>query len=659
MADATIVIGGNTSEAVAALEAADGSVSKLGDTLGKVALASGAAFAGITGAIGIAVNEFKEAELVQGKLAATLQSTGFSAGLTSKEVIGLANEIQKSTTFSDEAVVSSSNLLLTMDKIGKEVFPRAQKAIVDVAAGMKIDLQTATIQVGKALNDPIEGLAGLSRMGIRFNDTQKKLIAGFVQTGETAKAQEVILQEVEKRFLGQAAAATQGLGAIDQLRNAFSDLLEVLGAEFAPLVSQAAVAVKTLVLAISENQEIIRTTAAFLGLSAAFSGLLFGASSVPLLITKLGALNIALTGTTTVVRGLVGATGLGLLVLALSYVVTHMAEVENATRSTMFAIFGVISEIASQIGNVFSNLREIMVGAFTFDGAQIKAGLAGIGDAVRAVTTRAAAEWRAGKEITKQIISNQNAEISKEELRHLDELEDMRRSNIARDAEARTQANAAEAQAQQNRADDLIASEREYADTIFDIDSDLGDRQVSDYDATTDDLRSAADRRRSALAERSSDSGSSSGSGSSKDISSPLIGKGLVSSGGNVLFDDSDAGRKARAQIGPGQFNPFTGGRDLKEYLMRAFNAAGVRFEKGFSGYGSENLVARFSGKEVVIPETFAEGLRAGRYALTGPGGSVGGRSSVEISFKSREAAKVLTASTTASRRLGTFRGSQ
>ena len=659
MADATIVIGGNTSEAVAALEAADGSVSKLSDTLGKVALASGAAFAGITGAIGIAVNEFKEAELVQGKLAATLQSTGFSAGLTSKEVIGLANEIQKSTTFSDEAVVSSSNLLLTMDKIGKDVFPRAQKAIVDVAAGMKIDLQTATIQVGKALNDPIEGLAGLSRMGIRFNDTQKKLIAGFVQTGETAKAQEVILQEVEKRFAGQAEAAKLGLGAIDQLRNAFSDLLEVVGKQFAPFISQAATQLTNLIRIVSDNQEIIKFGAAFLGISGSIAGLLTGASSIPLLISKLGVLNVAITGTTTTVRGLAGAAGLGLVILALTYLVTHWDEVQNVTRSSMFAIFGVISETASQIGNVFSNLREIMVGAFTFDGAQIKAGLAGIGDAVRAVTTRAAAEWRAGKEITKQIISNQNAEISKEELRHLDELEDMRRSNIARDAEARTQANAAEAQAQQNRANDLIASEREYADTIFDIDSDLGDRQVSDYDATTDDLRSAADRRRSALAERSNDSGSSSGSGSSKDISSPLIGKGLVSSGGNVLFDDSEAGRKARAQIGPGQFNPFTGGRDLKEYLMRAFNTAGVRFEKGFSGYGAENLVARFSGKEVVIPETFAEGLRAGRYALTGPGGSVGGRSSVEISFKSREAAKVLTASTTASRRLGTFRGSQ
>lgn len=127
-----------------------------------------------------------------------------------------------------------------------------------------------------------------------------------------------------------------------------------------------------------------------------------------------------------------------------------------------------------------------------------------------------------------------------------------------------------------------------------------------------------------------------------------------------MLFDDSEAGRKARAAIKPGQFNPFTGGRDLKEYLARAFNAAGVKFQQGFSGHGSENLVARFSGKEVVIPETFAEGIRAGRYTLTGPGGSGGARSSnVEISFKGREAAKILTATTTASRRLGTYRGSQ
>jgi uncharacterized protein YhfF len=90
-----------------------------------------------------------------------------------------------------------------------------------------IDLVSATRLLGKALQDPDTGLTQLKRSGISFTETQKELIKGFVESGERAKAQGVILAEVEKRFRGSAEAARNTLGgALEGLKNSFGDLFE-------------------------------------------------------------------------------------------------------------------------------------------------------------------------------------------------------------------------------------------------------------------------------------------------------------------------------------------------------------------------------------------------------------------------------------------------
>jgi hypothetical protein len=93
---------------------------------------------------------------------------------------------------------------------------------------MRMDLKSAAVQVGKALNDPAVGLSMLTRVGITFSEAQKKVIKGFVESGQLAKAQIVILKELESQFGGSARAARETLpGALAGLKNAFGDLFEV------------------------------------------------------------------------------------------------------------------------------------------------------------------------------------------------------------------------------------------------------------------------------------------------------------------------------------------------------------------------------------------------------------------------------------------------
>lgn len=184
------------------------------------ALAIGATFRAV-------ISATVEQERVTRQLEAALEATGGAAGLARDELLSMASELQKVTTFGDETVISAQAMLLTFKQIGQDVFPEALEAILDVSTAMGTDLKSAALQVGKALNDPVLGASALSEAGIQFTAVQKEVIASLVETGRTADAQRIILEELETQFGGSARAARDTLGgAIQSLKNAFGDLLE-------------------------------------------------------------------------------------------------------------------------------------------------------------------------------------------------------------------------------------------------------------------------------------------------------------------------------------------------------------------------------------------------------------------------------------------------
>ena len=53
---------------------------------------------------------------------------------------------------------------------------------------MGTDVKTSAIQLGKALNDPIAGVASLRRVGVQLTDQQTDLIKTLVESGDVAGA---------------------------------------------------------------------------------------------------------------------------------------------------------------------------------------------------------------------------------------------------------------------------------------------------------------------------------------------------------------------------------------------------------------------------------------------------------------------------------------
>ena len=173
------------------------------------------------------IDETSAAQHATAQLEARIKSTGGAAGQSMGALTAYASEMQRLTTFSDEAVMSAQAMLLTFTRIRGDVFPAATKAVADLATAMGGDMKGAAIQVGKALNDPVLGISALTRVGVSFTKEQKAVIESLVETGRVADAQRLILRELETEFGGAAEAARNTLGgALTGLKNAWGELFE-------------------------------------------------------------------------------------------------------------------------------------------------------------------------------------------------------------------------------------------------------------------------------------------------------------------------------------------------------------------------------------------------------------------------------------------------
>ncbi len=199
------------------------------------ALVVGALVSGIKKAI-------ERAEEMNSAYAATEQiilSTGGAAGLTGGQIKGMAAEMSLATGVDKALIIEGQNLLLTFKNIkeeageGNDVFSRTQTVMLDLAAVMKTDAKSSALQLGKALNEPITGVSQLQRIGVTFTDVQKEQIRNFVEAGDVAAAQGIILTELESQVGGVAEATADSTAKIG---NAWKEVQEQIGNVLLPAI---------------------------------------------------------------------------------------------------------------------------------------------------------------------------------------------------------------------------------------------------------------------------------------------------------------------------------------------------------------------------------------------------------------------------------------
>ena len=196
------------------------------------------------------VDRFSEMQVTQAKIDAALKSTGDAAHVTKRGIDALATSIGNKSGIDHEQIKSAEAMLLMFPRIsnaaGKnnDIFNQATLAATNLSAKLGKDLPTSARIVGRALNDPVKGTTLLTRVGIQLDDATKKHIKTLEDHHKHLEAQKVILDLLNKRFGGQAAAYGKTLpAALTRASTAFKDLAAKIGALVGPVMTKAANAV--------------------------------------------------------------------------------------------------------------------------------------------------------------------------------------------------------------------------------------------------------------------------------------------------------------------------------------------------------------------------------------------------------------------------------
>ena len=171
-----------------------------------------------------------ESQAEQVKLEAMLRATGGAVGLTAAQLDTMATTLSRATGIDDELVKSAESLLLTFRNVGSQAFEPTMKAAADLAAVTGMDLRSAVETLGRALEDPANGMDRLRRAGIVLSDQVKAQIKDLQEHGKQLEAQKLLLSEVQARVGGLSDAMGGTFKAsLEKVKNEWQNVREEIG----------------------------------------------------------------------------------------------------------------------------------------------------------------------------------------------------------------------------------------------------------------------------------------------------------------------------------------------------------------------------------------------------------------------------------------------
>lgn len=205
---------------------------------------------------GVASKLYAESREASAQVAQSLQTTNYASQKSLEELQKEAANMQRNTILEDDAFLRNvTTRLLSFQNLAGQQFTDAQKVIADISAKLDPSMQNISqvaLQVGKALNDPVQSLSALSRMGIQFSESERKVVEQLFKAGKTAEAQDRILKELTKRYGGSAKVVAENSTGTVQFRNALSDLMELFGSDIFPILKKFMTYLTDMVYKLSE-----------------------------------------------------------------------------------------------------------------------------------------------------------------------------------------------------------------------------------------------------------------------------------------------------------------------------------------------------------------------------------------------------------------------
>lgn len=281
------------------LKRLDTPIEKLGAVSKALAPAAQIGLIAMGGLGAAAIRAAEDAQVADKRLANIAESMnlfGKETSTVTNRLRSFADETMKQTAIDDEVIKSTQaklltfkNLAATADETGGAM-DRATLAALDLAAAGFGSAETNATQLGKALQDPIKGIAALARAGVTFTEQEKEKIKTLVQSGKMLEAQDMILSSIETQVGGTAAATATGTA---KMTVAFGEMSESIGTALLPLFEQLVPLVTGFFDWIGKNTTLVTVlAAAFTALSVAILAVNFALNANPIVkvITLIAAL---------------------------------------------------------------------------------------------------------------------------------------------------------------------------------------------------------------------------------------------------------------------------------------------------------------------------------------------------------------------------------
>jgi hypothetical protein len=254
--------------------------------VGDTAKTTGGSFSGLGGIIGgalavgtvvafgkEAVTAGEEAASAMAGLEQAFLNAGDGTGQAAADAAAYASELSKLIGVEDEQILAAQTQLATFSNLSSETgrasgaFDRATTAAADLAAAGFGSLESNAATLGKILQDPAEGLGKLQKLTGPLTDSQKDLITSMAEAGDVAGAQAAVLDILEGKVAGTAAAtATESA----KMGVAWGEVSEAVGGVLLPILGALAPLLSTIAGFLAENMDwLLPLAGAILAVAAA------------------------------------------------------------------------------------------------------------------------------------------------------------------------------------------------------------------------------------------------------------------------------------------------------------------------------------------------------------------------------------------------------
>lgn len=242
---------------------------KLGRTAGRVGgIMAGGLAAGFVGATKAAEDQSTANEQVR----STLEATGNGAADTVAAVQKMSDEYAKLTGVSANVVKQSAAILGSFKEVSSSageaggIMDRALVLTLDLAAAGMGEVSSNAKSLGRALQDPIKGMASLGEQGVTFTAQQEEQIRALTETGNLLEAQTLLLDAVAANVGG---AAENTANSTDKMRESIRSAAAAIGENLLPMLETMAAALATASEWIAENTDLVLALGAGMAVLAA------------------------------------------------------------------------------------------------------------------------------------------------------------------------------------------------------------------------------------------------------------------------------------------------------------------------------------------------------------------------------------------------------